>query len=123
MKVKVKQTYRDKITGKIVYAGSVLEMNEERINEINSVGERKYGTFVEMVKEDKPQQEEEKNEPEGGETESGSPEENSQIENTDLHSMEYSELQKMAKKYGVSAKGSKENLIERIYQAEETGEE
>ncbi len=123
MKVKVKQTYRDKKTGKIVYAGNILEMGEERFNEINSAGGGKHGTLVEVVKEDKPKQEGMINEPEDEEAESSDSEVDSQFENTDLQSMEYSELRKLAKKYGISAKGSKEDLIERIYQAEETGEE
>ncbi len=121
MRVKVKQTYRDKKTRKIVYAGSILEMGEERFHEINSVNGGRNGTLVEREGEDG--QQEVTNESEGEETENGDAEENGQSENIDLHSLKYSDLQKLAKKNGVLAKGSKEELIESIYQAMEKEEE
>ena len=36
MKVKVKQKFRDKYTGDIRFMGEIVEMSEERYNEINA---------------------------------------------------------------------------------------
>lgn len=47
MKVKVTHKFRDKYTGKIYAKGDVLEITEERYQEISSVG-----NFVQIVPED-----------------------------------------------------------------------
>ena len=47
MKAKVKQKFRDKYTGDIRFMGEIVEMSEERYNEINA----KKNGLVEKVEE------------------------------------------------------------------------
>lgn len=101
MKVIVKKRYRDKYTGDIHVPGDELEMTEERIAEIRQQPDE----YIEVPEE-----------------QTGEPDVEHSGENVcdlaqikeQLPSMDYQQLKKLAKELGVSASGSKEQLLERI---------
>lgn len=51
MKVRVKAEFKDKHTGKLHKAGTILDLNVQRINEI-----LKVGCFVELVEQAEPEE-------------------------------------------------------------------
>lgn len=131
MKVKVKQKFRDKYTGDIRFMGEIVEMSEERYNEINA----KKNGLVEKVEE----KTEETQTPETTKQEAGSveaPEHPESLETTEtqveapneltkstLEKMKVDELRKKAEEMGVDSMGKKEELIKRILGEEENVDE
>lgn len=133
MKVKVKQKFRDKYTGDIRFTGEIVEMSEERYNEINA----KKNGLVEPV-EEKPEEKETpgttKPEVEPAETEApehpespeaaADPEEApNELIRSKLEKMKVDELRKKAEEMGVDSMGKKEELIKRILGEEEVPDE
>ena len=128
MKVKVKQKFRDKYTGDIRFMGEIVEMSEERYNEINA----KKNGLVEKVEEKteetqtlettKPEAEsvEAPEHPESSETQVEAPNE---LTKSTLEKMKVDELRKKAEEMGVDSMGKKEELIKRILGEEENVDE
>ncbi len=131
MKVKVKQKFRDKYTGDIRFTGEIVEMSEERYNEINA----KKNGLVEKVEEKteetqtpettKPEAEsvEASEHPESSETTETQVEAPNELTKSTLEKMKVDELRKKAEEMGVDSMGKKEELIKRILDKEENVDE
>ena len=131
MKVKVKQKFRDKYTGDIRFMGEIVEMSEERYNEINA----KKNGLVEKVEEKteetqtlettKPEAEsvEAPEHPESSETKETQVEAPNEFTRSTLEKMKVDELRKKAEEMGVDSMGKKEELIKRILDEEENVDE
>lgn len=131
MKVKVKQKFRDKYTGDIRFMGEIVEMSEERYNEINA----KKNGLVEKVEEKteetqtpettKPEAEsvEASEHPESSETTENQIEAPNELTKSKLEKMKVDELRKKAEEMGVDSMGKKEELIKRILGEEENVDE
>lgn len=131
MKVKVKQKFRDKYTGDIRFTGEIVEMSEERYNEINA----KKNGLVEKVEEKteetqtlettKPEAEsvEAPEHPESSETTETQVEATNELTKSTLEKMKVDELRKKAEEMGVDSMGKKEELIKRILGKEENVDE
>ena len=133
MKVKVKQKFRDKYTGNILFAGEILIVSEERYNEIKA----KDANLVEIVEEKMEQvQTLEAAEPEvepaetdttehleALETTEDQEEASNEFDRSELENMKVDELRKKAEEMGVDSMGKKEELIKRILGEEETTDE
>lgn len=131
MKVKVKQKFRDKYTGDIRFMGEIVEMPEERYNEINA----KKNGLVEKVEEKteetqtpettKPEAEsvEAPEHPESSETTETQVEAPNELTKSMLEKMKVDELRKKAEGMGVDSMGKKEELIKRILGEEENVDE
>lgn len=131
MKVKVKQKFRDKYTGDIRFMGEIVEMSEERYNEINA----KKNGLVEKVEEKteetqtpettKPEAEsvEASEHPESSETTETQVEAPNELTKSTLEKMKVDELRKKAEEMGVDSMGKKEELIKRILGEEENVDE
>lgn len=131
MKVKVKQKFRDKYTGDIRFMGEIVEMPEERYNEINA----KKNGLVEKVEEKteetqtpettKPEAEsvEAPEHPESSETTETQLEAPNELTKSMLEKMKVDELRKKAEGMGVDSMGKKEELIKRILDEEENVDE
>ena len=115
MKAKVKQKFRDKYTGDIRFMGEIVEMSEERYNEINA----KKNGLVEKVEE----KTEETQTPETTKPEAGSVEAPNEFTKSTLEKMKVDELRKKAEEMGVDSMGKKEELIKRILGKEENVDE
>ncbi len=133
MKVKVKQKFRDKYTGDILFTGEILIISEERYNEIKA----KDANLVEIVEEKMEQvQTLEAAEPEvepaetdttehleALETTEDQEEASNEFDRSELENMKVDELRKKAEEMGVDSMGKKEELIKRILGEEETTDE
>lgn len=135
MKVKVKQKFRDKYTGDIRFMGEIVEMSEERYNEINA----KKNGLVEKVEEKteetqtlettKPEAEsveaeaEATEHPETSEKTETPEEAPNEFARSTLEKMKVDELRKKAEEMGVDSMGKKEELIKRILGEEENVDE
>ena len=130
MKVKVKQRFRDKYTGDILFAGEILVVSEERYNEIKA----KNKNLVEIMEEK--EELEETSETVESEEETAGKENLESAETTDdqeetldelsrvaLEKMKVDELRKKAEEMGVDSMGKKEELIKRILGEEENVDE
>lgn len=131
MKVKVKQKFRDKYTGDIRFMGEIVEMSEERYNEINA---KKNGLVEKVEEKTEEAQTPETTKPEAGSVEA--PEHPESLETTEtqveapneltkstLEKMKVDELRKKAEEMGVDSMGKKEELIKRILGEEENVDE
>lgn len=131
MKVKVKQKFRDKYTGDIRFMGEIVEMSEERYNEINA---KKNGLVEKVEEKTEETQTPETTKPEAGSVEA--PEHPESLETTEtqveapneltkstLEKMKVDELRKKAEEMGVDSMGKKEELIKRILGEEENVDE
>ena len=121
MKVKVKQRFRDKYTGDILFAGEILAVSEERYNEIKA----KNKNLVEIMEEKEEleetsetvESEEEtagKENLESAETPDDQEETLDELSRVALEKMKVDELRKKAEEMGVDSMGKKEELIKRI---------
>lgn len=121
MKVKVKQRFRDKYTGDILFAGEILVVSEERYNEIKA----KNKNLVEIMEEKEEleeisetvESEEEtagKENLESAETPDDQEETLDELSRVALEKMKVDELRKKAEEMGVDSMGKKEELIKRI---------
>lgn len=130
MKVKVKQRFRDKYTGDILFAGEILVVSEERYNEIKA----KNKNLVEIMEEKEELEEtsetvESEEETAGKENLESAETPNDQEETLDelsrvaLEKMKVDELRKKAEEMGVDSMGKKEELIKRILGEEENVDE
>ena len=130
MKVKVKQRFRDKYTGDILFAGEILVVSEERYNEIKA----KNKNLVEIMEEKEEleetsetvESEEEtagKENLESAETPDGQEETLDELSRVALEKMKVDELRKKAEEMGVDSMGKKEELIKRILGEEENVDE
>lgn len=130
MKVKVKQKFRDKYTGDILFAGEILIVSEERYNEI----EAKNKNLVEIMEEKEEleetsetvESEEEtagKENLESAETPDDQEETLDELSRVALEKMKVDELRKKAEEMGVDSMGKKEELIKRILGEEENADE
>lgn len=129
MKVKVKQKFRDKYTGDIRFAGEIVEMSEERYNEINA---KKNGLVEKVEEKTEEVQTSEATKPEAGAVEveaeaTEHPETSEEAPNeftrSTLKKMKADELRKKAEEMGVDSMGKKEELIKRILGEEENVDE
>lgn len=129
MKVKVKQKFRDKYTGDIRFAGEIVEMSEERYNEINA---KKNGLVEKVEEKTEEVQTSEATKPEAGAVEveaeaTEHPETSEEAPNeftrSTLEKMKVDELRKKAEEMGVDSMGKKEELIKRILDEEENVDE
>lgn len=130
MKVKVKQKFRDKYTGDIRFTGEIVEMSEERYNEINA---KKNGLVEKVEEKTEETQTPEATKPEAGSVEVEAPEHpessETQVEapneltKSTLEKMKVDELRKKAEEMGVDSMGKKEELIKRILGEEENVDE
>lgn len=122
MKVKVKQKFRDKYTGDIRFTGEIVEMSEERYNEINA---KKNGLVEKVEEKTEETQTPEATKPEVGSVEAPEHPESSETTETQveapneltkstLEKMKVDELRKKAEEMGVDSMGKKEELIKRI---------
>lgn len=120
MKVKVKQKFRDKYTGDIRFTGEIVEMSEERYNEINA---KKNGLVEKVEEKTEEVQTSEATKPEAGAVEveaeaTEHPETSEEAPNeftrSTLEKMKVDELRKKAEEMGVDSMGKKEELIKRI---------
>ena len=131
MKVKVKQKFRDKYTGDIRFMGEIVEMSEERYNEINA---KKNGLVEKVEEKTEEAQTPATTKPEAGSVEA--PEHPESLETTEtqveapneltkstLEKMKVDELRKKAEEMGVDSIGKKEELIKRILGEEENVDE
>lgn len=111
MKIKVLKKFKDKVTGEIRKIGDVFECSKERLEEI----QRTDKSLVEMLDvsdEDGQEEDESLKQEEDG---SGSMHEGAgHLDKGKLEEMDYNDLKKLAKDMGLLAKGSKEELVERI---------
>lgn len=130
MKVKVKQRFRDKYTGDILFAGEILIVSEERYNEIKA----KDKNLVEIMGEKEEleetsetvESEEEtagKENLESAETPDDQEETLDELSRAALEKMKVDELRKKAEEMGVDSMGKKEELIKRILGEEENVDE
>lgn len=131
MKVKVKQKFRDKYTGDIRFTGEIVEMSEERYNEINA----KKNGLVEKVEEKTEETQtpettkleagsvEAPEHPESSETSETQVEAPNELTKSALEKMKVNELRKKAEEMGVDSMGKKEELIKRILGEEENVDE
>ena len=130
MKVKVKQRFRDKYTGDILFAGEILVVSEERYNEIKA----KNKNLVEIMEEKEELEEisetvESEEETAGKENLASAETPDDQEETLDelsrvaLEKMKVDELRKKAEEMGVDSMGKKEELIKRILGEEENVDE
>ena len=130
MKVKVKQRFRDKYTGDILFAGEILVVSEERYNEIKA----KNKNLVEIMEEKEEleetsetvESEEEtagKENLESAETPDDQEETLDELSRVALKKMKVDELRKKAEEMGVDSMGKKEELIKRILGKEENVDE
>lgn len=130
MKVKVKQRFRDKYTGDILFAGEILVVSEERYNEIKA----KNKNLVEIMEEKEELEEtSETVEPEeetagkenleSAETPDDQEETLDELSRVALEKMKVDELRKKAEEMGVDSMGKKEELIKRILGEEENVDE
>lgn len=130
MKVKVKQRFRDKYTGDILFAGEILAVSEERYNEIKA----KNKNLVEIMEEKEEleetsetvESEEEtagKENLESAETPDDQEETLDELSRVALEKMKVDELRKKAEEMGVDSMGKKEELIKRILGEEENVDE
>ena len=130
MKVKVKQRFRDKYTGDILFAGEILIVSEERYNEIKA----KNKNLVEIMEEkeeleetsERVESEEEtagKENLESAETPDDQEETLDELSRVALEKMKVDELRKKAEEMGVDSMGKKEELIKRILGEEENVDE
>lgn len=130
MKVKVKQRFRDKYTGDILFAGEILIVSEERYHEI----EAKDKNLVEIMGEKEElketsetvESEEEttgKENLESAETPDDQEETLDELSRAALEKMKVDELRKKAEEMGVDSMGKKEELIKRILGEEENVDE
>ena len=130
MKVKVKQRFRDKYTGDILFAGEILTVSEERYHEI----EAKDKNLVEIMGEKEElketsetvESEEEttgKENLESAETPDDQEETLDELSRVALEKMKVDELRKKAEEMGVDSMGKKEELIKRILGEEENVDE
>lgn len=130
MKVKVKQRFRDKYTGDILFAGEILIVSEERYHEI----EAKDKNLVEIMEEKEELEEtsetveleEEtagKENLESAETPDDQEETLDELSRAALEKMKVDELRKKAEEMGVDSMGKKEELIKRILGEEENVDE
>lgn len=130
MKVKVKQRFRDKYTGDILFAGEILIVSEERYHEI----EAKDKNLVEIMGEKEElketsetvESEEEatgKENLESAETPDDQEETLDELSRVALEKMKVDELRKKAEEMGVDSMGKKEELIKRILGEEENVDE
>ena len=131
MKVKVKQKFRDKYTGDIRFMGEIVEMSEERYNEINA---KKNGLVEKVEEKTEETQTPETTKPEAESVEDSEHPESSEITETQveapneltkstLEKMKVDELRKKAEEMGVDSMGKKEELIKRILGEEENVDE
>ena len=129
MKVKVKQKFRDKYTGDIRFTGEIVEMSEERCNEINA---KKNGLVEKVEEKTEEVQTSEATKPEAGAVEveaeaTEHPETSEEAPNeftrSTLEKMKVDELRKKAEEMGVDSMGKKEELIKRILGEEENVDE
>lgn len=122
MEVKVKQKFRDKHTGDIRFTGEIVEMSEERYNEINA---KKNGLVEKVEEKTEETQTPEATKPEVGSVEAPEHPESSETTETQveapneltkstLEKMKVDELRKKAEEMGVDSMGKKEELIKRI---------
>ena len=128
MKVKVKQKFRDKYTGDILFAGEILIISEDRYNEIKA----KDTNLVEIVEEKTESAETPEVEPaeidttehlETPETTENQEEAPNEFTRFELENMKVDELRKKAEEMGVDSLGKKEELIKRILGEEENVDE
>lgn len=130
MKVKVKQRFRDKYTGDILFAGETLIVSEERYSEIKA----KNKNLVEIMEEKEELEEtsetvesEEKTAGkenlESAETPDDQEETLDELSRVALEKMKVDELRKKAEEMGVDSMGKKEELIKRILGEEENVDE
>jgi hypothetical protein len=130
MKVKVKQRFRDKYTGDILFAGEILIVSEERYSEIKA----KNKNLVEIMEEKEEleetsetvESEEEtagKENLESAETPDDQEETLDELSRVALEKMKVDELRKKAEEMGVDSMGKKEELIKRILGEEENVDE
>ena len=130
MKVKVKQKFRDKYTGDILFTGEILIVSEERYNEIKA----KNKNLVEIMEEKEELEEtsetvesEEKTAGkenlESAETPDDQEETLDELSRAALEKMKVDELRKKAEEMGVDSMGKKEELIKRILGEEENVDE
>lgn len=130
MKVKVKQKFRDKYTGDILFAGEILIVSEERYSEIKA----KNKNLVEIMEEKEELEEtsetvESEEETAGEENLESAETPDDQEETLDelsrvaLEKMKVDELRKKAEEMGVDSMGKKEELIKRILGEEENVDE
>lgn len=130
MKVKVKQRFRDKYTGDILFAGEILVVSEERYNEIKA----KNKNLVEIMEEKEEleetsetvESEEEtagKENLESAETPDDQEETLDELSRVALEKMKVDELRKKAEEMGVDSMGKKEELIKRILGEEKNVDE
>lgn len=135
MKAKVKQKFRDKYTGDIRFMGEIVEMSEERYNEINT---KKNGLVEKVEEKTEEVQTSEATKPEAGAVEveaeatehpetsekTETPEEApNELTRSTLEKMKVDELRKKAEEMGVDSMGKKEELIKRILGEEENVDE
>lgn len=135
MKVKVKQKFRDKYTGDIRFMGEIVEMSEERYNEINV---KKNGLVEKVEEKTEEVQTSEATKSEAGAVEveaeatehpetsekTETPEEApNELTRSTLEKMKVGELRKKAEEMGVDSMGKKEELIKRILGEEEKVDE
>lgn len=129
MKVKVKQKFRDKYTGDIRFTGEIVEMSEERYNEINA---KKNGLVEKVEEKTEEVQTSEATKPEAGAVEveaeaTEHPETSEEAPNeftrSTLEKMKVDELRKKAEEMGADSMGKKEELIKRILGEEENVDE
>lgn len=125
MKVKVKQKFRDKYTGDIRFMGEIVEMSEERYNEINA---KKNGLVEKVEEKTEETQTLETTKPEAESVEAPehpeTPEEApNEFTRSTLEKMKVDELRKKAEEMGVDSMGKKEELIKRILGEEENVDE
>lgn len=128
MKVKVKQKFRDKYTGDIRFTGEIVEMSEERYNEINA---KKNGLVEKVEEKTEEAQTPKTTKPEAGSVEAPEHPESSETQveapneltKSTLEKMKVDELRKKAEEMGVDSMGKKEELIKRILGKEENVDE
>lgn len=111
MKAKVKIKFRDKYTHNLHFTGEIIDVSEERFNEIEGVREGILEPIQEETTEEMP-----------GETPEETQEETPGAEpytKSELKKMTVEELKKIAKEKGVSAEGKKDEIIERLVELEE----
>lgn len=106
MEAKVKIRFRDKYTNNLHLAGEIIEVSEERYEEIEKVREG----ILELL-EPVPEETQEENQ---GETPGAE-----HYAKNELKKMNVEELKKLAEEKGVSAEGKKDEIIERIVELEE----
>lgn len=130
LKVKVKQRFRDKYTGDILFAGEILIVSEERYSEIKA----KNKNLVEIMEEKEELEETsetveseeetaEKENLESAETPDDQEETLDELSRVALEKMKVDELRKKAEEMGVDSMGKKEELIKRILGEEENVDE